>query len=62
MTERETDMQRFAECGSCGAYHRADYWGDCRNDDERFEYPADDPRLMLQEEGMGGNQMEGENG
>ncbi len=28
----------YHECGSCGAYHRADYAGDCRNDSERFSY------------------------
>ena len=33
--------ERFAECGSCGAYHRADYWGDCRNDAERFDVPPE---------------------
>ena len=32
----------FIECGCCGAYHRSDYWGDCRNDAERFsDIPAD---------------------
>lgn len=24
------------ECGCCGAYHRAEFVGDCRNDAERF--------------------------
>ncbi len=24
------------ECGSCGAFHRLTYGGDCRNDAERF--------------------------
>lgn len=28
----------FVECGSCGHYHREDYWGDCRNDAERFRW------------------------
>jgi hypothetical protein len=27
---------KFVECGSCGEFHRADYWGDCRNDEERY--------------------------
>jgi hypothetical protein len=27
----------FIECGCCGSYHRADYFGDCRNDSERLE-------------------------
>ena len=28
---------RYFECGSCGEFHREDYWGDCRNDEERFD-------------------------
>lgn len=24
------------ECGCCGGYHRPDFYGDCRNDAERF--------------------------
>ena len=28
--------KKWAECGSCSAFHPADYWGDCRNDDYRF--------------------------
>ena len=32
----------FIECGCCGAYHRSTYYGDCRNDLERFaDIPAD---------------------
>jgi len=27
------------ECGCCGAYHWLDYFGDCRNDYQRF--PSD---------------------
>lgn len=26
----------FEECGCCGHYHRPNYFGDCRNDAERF--------------------------
>lgn len=26
----------FIECGCCGAYHQAAYYGDCHNDAERF--------------------------
>lgn len=29
------------ECGCCGCYHRLDYWGDCRNDSERFDTYCD---------------------
>ena len=27
------------ECGCCGAYHKASYHGDCRNDSERYYEP-----------------------
>lgn len=27
---------KYLECGCCGHYHRENYYGDCRNDDERF--------------------------
>ena len=27
---------KVIECGCCLCYHRVDYHGDCRNDDERF--------------------------
>ena len=30
-------MPRIVECGVCGGYHRVEYGGDCRNDDERFD-------------------------
>ena len=26
----------MVECGSCECYHRSDFWGDCRNDQQRF--------------------------
>jgi len=26
----------MVECGSCECYHRSDFWGDCRNDSQRF--------------------------
>ena len=29
-------QQHYVECGCCGYYHRSDYYGDCRNDEERF--------------------------
>jgi hypothetical protein len=28
--------KEYIECGCCGAYHRTDFFGDCRNDAERF--------------------------
>lgn len=27
---------KIIECGSCSCYHRVNYYGDCRNDNERF--------------------------
>lgn len=30
------DEEVLTECGSCGCYHRRDFNGDCRNNDERF--------------------------
>ena len=30
-------MRRFYECGICGAFHPADWDGDCRDDRHRFE-------------------------
>ena len=29
----------FIECGSCGCWHRSDFYGDCREDSERFPEP-----------------------
>ncbi len=31
---KSTDF--FEECGCCGEYHRDTWFGDCRNDEERF--------------------------
>ena len=30
--------QEYVECGCCGGYHRCNYFGDCRNDTERFSF------------------------
>lgn len=33
-------VNTFVECGCCGAYHRTDFYGDCREDSERhWELP-----------------------
>ena len=29
----------WVECGSCGEWHRSDFYGDCREDSERFADP-----------------------
>lgn len=34
-------VNTFVECGCCGAYHRTDFEGDCREDSERhYELPG----------------------
>lgn len=43
----------FVECGCCGAYHRADFVGDCRENSERYgEPPANATRIVDLEEQM----------
>lgn len=34
--QQETGESLVEVCGCCGAWHRKNYHGDCRNDDERF--------------------------
>jgi hypothetical protein len=29
-------MEKYIECGCCGHYHREGWYGDCREDSERF--------------------------
>lgn len=29
-------MQTYIECGGCGHYHRQEWYGDCRDNNERF--------------------------
>lgn len=31
----------IVECGACGQFHRADYFGECRDDAKRFNSPED---------------------
>lgn len=38
-------INTFYECGACGAYHRVDFWGDCRTDSERFYDIPDDATI-----------------
>ena len=35
MKDKMIDVE-YMECGCCGHWHRSNYWGDCRNDAERF--------------------------
>jgi hypothetical protein len=53
-------VNTFFACGCCASYHRTDFWGDCREDSERFhdvpsgaviissdeEAEADDPETL----------------
>lgn len=50
-----SDPQKIIECTVCGEYHRLEYYGDCRNDDERFTY--DDLIARFGEEGTGWEQV-----
>ena len=29
-------VNQFYECGCCNCFHRDDFWGDCREDSERY--------------------------
>lgn len=40
---------KFIECGSCGAYHRLDFTGDCREDSERYNELPKDAELTEEE-------------
>ena len=42
-------VNTFAECGCCGAYHRTDFAGDCREDSERFYNPPAGAELIEKE-------------
>ncbi len=35
-------VNTFIECGCCGAFHRTDFYGDCREDSERYPELPDD--------------------
>lgn len=43
---------RFIECGCCGCYHRDDFYGDCRENSERYDDPPDDAEIVTLEEQM----------
>lgn len=44
-------VNTFVECGCCGAYHRTDFNGDCREDSERyFDLPDDTEVIYLDED------------
>ena len=42
-------VNTFVECGCCGAYHRTDFAGDCREDGERF-YDLPDGAVLVDNE------------
>jgi hypothetical protein len=41
-------LNTFIECGCCGAYHRTDFNGDCREDSERH-YDLPDDAVIVEE-------------
>lgn len=43
-------VNTFVECGGCGAYHRTDFTGDCREDSERFADLPEDAELIEEDE------------
>lgn len=45
-------VNTFIECGCCGAYHRTDFHGDCREDSERY-WDLPDDAVIVDEERLG---------
>jgi hypothetical protein len=44
-------VNTFVECSCCGAYHRTDFTGDCREDSERYwDLPDDAEVIYLKDE------------
>lgn len=41
-------VNTFIECGCCGAYHRTDFEGDCREDSERHWELPDDAEIVYE--------------
>ena len=55
-------VRTFVECGGCGAYHRTDFCGDCREDTERYAelpdwgeevFPANDRKRYYTQTNIG---------
>lgn len=40
----------FVECGCCSHYHRSDFWGDCRENSERFSDVPSDALVITSDE------------
>src|SRR4030095_5419056 len=47
---KKTEQQTYYECGICGAYHRWEFNGDCRQDSERFDDIPDNADLRSWDE------------
>jgi hypothetical protein len=47
---KEKRVNTFTECGCCGAYHRTDFFGDCREDSERYYDLPDDAQVTYLED------------
>jgi hypothetical protein len=43
-------VNTFFDCGCCGCYHRTDFWGDCRENSERFDEAPLDAELIEPDE------------
>jgi hypothetical protein len=43
-------VNTFVECECCGSYHRTDFDGDCREDNERFNELPDDAVIVDSED------------
>lgn len=43
-------VNTFIACGCCGAYHRTDFTGDCREDSERYQELPNDA-IIVDEDG-----------
>ncbi len=37
--KHEEIIEWLEQCGQCGQYHRPNFYGDCRDDNERFPVP-----------------------
>ena len=40
---------KLIECGCCGAYHPVDFYGDCRDDANRYDEVGPDDEEVFEE-------------
>lgn len=48
----EYNGSNLEECECCGGWHRAEFYGDCRDDNERY-YPMDGDEFQSAQELQG---------